>query len=138
MSESRFLHGIARLTMVWPRGERRAEILRESGKPKVAPKAPEGQPTSIYISPKALTYPILVGVVKVAWAVLIAVLGSVAETKFIPLAICVVLGMLITVANLQEEKPSLVYWAIGLGIGLLNSLVVCGAVLGISTGRGVN
>jgi hypothetical protein len=121
------LRSIARLTMYRPKGFElivlAAEPGRESGKQMEVP---------IFINPKALTFPVLVGLVKGAWASASLLQVSWATSVFLPLIICLLLGILIAVANLLEQNLRFIDWIIGVAIGLLNSLVVFGAVMGIS------
>jgi hypothetical protein len=74
---------------------------------------------------------VIVVLVKGAWAALQGLQVSWAESRVVPLVLCLLLGMALTVANLLEEKPKPTGWVIGLLVGLLNSLVTFGAVLGI-------
>jgi len=98
-----------------------------------APPAPQpSDQIPIFTNPKALTFPIVVGLVKGAWEALKALQTSWASSPVVPFVMCLVLGMAITVANLIEEKPKPTGWVIGLCVGLLNSLVIFGAVMGIS------
>jgi hypothetical protein len=127
------LQFLAALTMPAVRPKpRAAEILRRETSDSHRERVEETERTSIYIHPKALTFPIAVALVKGSWEVLKLVFGANAESLMFPLGACLILGMLITVSNLIEEKPPYIGWALGLAVGLLNSLVICGAVIGIS------
>lgn len=124
---------LARLTMTWVPPRARHSPTRE-------PSAiePAGERIPVFTSPKALTFPIVTGLVKAAWDTLKAVQLDWASSPLVPLVMCVALGMAITVANLLEEKPKPMGWVLGLAVGLLNSLVICGAVLGIPVSAAPN
>jgi hypothetical protein len=118
--------GIARLTMSRPKGSELlvlpAEPIKERGKQMEVP---------IFINPKALTFPVLVGLVKGAWASASLLPVSWATSVFVPLIMCLVLGILIAISNLLEQNLRVIDWITGIAMGLLNSLVVFGAVMGI-------
>jgi len=85
----------------------------------------------IFINLKALTFPVLVGLVKGAWAAASLLPVTWATSVFVPLIMCLVLGILIAISNLLEQNLRVIDWVAGIAIGLLNSLVVFGAVMGI-------
>jgi len=85
----------------------------------------------IFIHPKALTFPILVALVKSAWTAASVLPVAWSRTVWFPFGSCILLGLLIAVSNLAEEKARASEWISGIIIGLLKSLVVFGAVVGI-------
>ncbi len=116
---------LARLTMDWvPVSGRRT---RAPG----PPGAPPGEHIPIFTNPKALTFPIVVGLSKAAWEALKALPAPWLASAWVPFVICMAFGMTIAVTNLLEEKPPPPRWALGFFAGLLNSCVIFGAVMGI-------
>jgi hypothetical protein len=99
-------------------------------------KSPADRPTevsqSIFISYRSLTFPAAAALVKTAWAALQAAMIPGIGGVWFPLTACLILGVLIALANLSEEKPKPLGWVIGLVIAVLNSLVLFAAVLGVS------
>lgn len=87
---------------------------------------------SIITNPKALTFPLIVGFVKVGWEGLKILPISNFASNWIPFVLCVFLGMTIAVTNLSEEKPSKVGWFIGLALGLIQCLMIFAAVMGVT------
>jgi hypothetical protein len=104
-----------------------------------APAEPSGSGTDrfpIFTNPKAIQFPILVGLVKGAWLAAKALPpASTAEvwltSVWFPFAFSIFLGLLIAISNLIDEKPTIIGWIFGLAVGFLNSMVVFGAVMGI-------
>lgn len=90
------------------------------------------QRVSIFIPPQALTFPVAVGLVKIAWEGLRKLPGAWADTLWLPFAACVIIGLIISIDNLRTEKLSLPMHMLGLFVGLLNSCVMFAAVLGIT------
>lgn len=133
---------IAKLTMARaPKAAPQADIqqLKDTAPGEVAAPAGGygGKPLiPIFINPKTLQVPILVGLVKGAWEATKALPASTASTyltsTWFPFAACTILGILITVSNLREDKAPALMWIVGLIIGFLNSMVVFGAVMGIT------
>lgn len=85
----------------------------------------------IFINPKALTFPILVALVKGAWTALALLPSHLTSSIWFPFVACLALGLLVAISNLLEQKAKLMDWIFGLVIGLLNSLVIFGAVVAI-------
>src|SRR5262249_9937845 len=109
---------LARWTMDWvPTAAPRAVPREEAGGPEVPP----GEPVPIFTNPKALTFPIIVGLVKGAWEALKALQQPWISYPWIPFGLCLALGLAITVANLIEENPKPIGWVLGVCVGLLNS-----------------
>ena len=70
--------------------------------------------------------------VKTAWEAAKILPVPWATSIWFPFGTCLFLVLLITISTLIEEKPTIYGWIFGLFIGLLNSLVVFAAVMGIS------
>ena len=102
----------------------------------VAQLAGDSESVAFFGNPRALTFPVIVGLVKGAWAALQGFTPSLSQATWIPLLLCLALGMLVTIAGLADQRPSLkpLNWLIGLVVGFLNCLVMFGAVLSISPG----
>jgi hypothetical protein len=101
---------------------------------KEAPPAKvEGPREAIFIDYRTLTFSAAVGLVQMAWLGLQAVEPSWFASRWWPLGMCLAIGMLVTVANLVDQKVvKRIDWVGGLLVGLLNSIVMCAAVLGIN------
>ncbi|WP_445627975.1 hypothetical protein [Nostoc sp. DSM 114167] len=117
-----------------------AKLTMISLKPRFGQRlSDEDQPTtpkvSIFTNEKSLTFPVLVALVKGSWESLQQLPISSTKSIWLPFCTCIILGILIAISNLKEEKPSPLYheWFLGIGIAILNSLVVFGAVVGVST-----
>jgi len=117
---------IAKLTMSRPQGLAPLVLPAEPGK-----EQQKEIEVPIFINLKALTFPVLVGLVKGAWAAASLLPVTWATSVFVPLIMCLVLGILIAISNLLEQNLRVIDWVAGIAIGLLNSLVVFGAVMGI-------
>jgi|GEM_PF-5065647 len=87
---------------------------------------------SIFIRPQALTFPVVVGLVKVGWEGLQRLPISWAGQLWLPFTACLLIGLLISLEHLRVEKFSWPMRILGLTTGLLNSCVMFAAVLGIS------
>jgi|HubBroStandDraft_1064217.scaffolds.fasta_scaffold55900_2 hypothetical protein len=124
-----FLGSIANWTMV--RAEPAAPLVHVAAPGKAAPKRDRSNDIPIFIHPKALTFPILVGLVKGAWLAVSQLPVAWPSSIWFPFSMCLLLGLLIAISNLTEQKLRFSAWALGVSIGLLNSLVVFGAVIGI-------
>jgi hypothetical protein len=112
--------------------ERTAEILgRQQARVAGPDQAPEPR-VSIFINPQALTFPVAVALVKGAWEGLKLTPLPAAGTTWFPFLACLVIGVLITVDNLMAETMTRSIRGLGVIIGILNSLVMFAAVLGIS------
>lgn len=107
-------------------------IVEENGSTHIG-GTPDVVKASVFASPKSLSFPILVALIKGAWEAAKVLPAPVLNTMWFPFLAALILGMLITISNLNEEKPSTTGWVIGMVIGLLNSLVVFGAIIGIPT-----
>lgn len=98
-----------------------------------APQTPRG---SVFVSWQALTYPAAVGLIKGAWSALQLLKPALPNVDFtsplLPFFLSIMVGLLITVSSLHEEKTDLFGWVRGIAIGFLNSCVLFGAVMGLS------
>jgi hypothetical protein len=111
--------------------ERTGQLFKKStGPPKKT--APRVQRVSIFIPPQALTFPIAVGLVKVAWEGFKRLPVSWAGTLWLPFGACLLIGMLITLENIRAGNLSARMRLLGLFVGMLNSCVMFAAVLGIT------
>ena len=124
-----FLGSIAKLTMV--RAEPVAPLVHVAAPGDGGLPPDRSSDVPIFIHPKALTFPILVGLVKGAWLAASQLPIAWPASIWFPFSLCILLGLLIAVSNLTEQKLRFSSWALGVSIGLLNSLVVFGAVIGI-------
>lgn len=88
----------------------------------------------IYSNFKALTFPILVGLVKGAWTGVKLLPVPWFATMWFPFVACMVLGLLITASDVQVQKGTLLQTLGNIAVGILNSIVTFAAVLGISGG----
>jgi hypothetical protein len=123
---------IARLTMArFPRGTE-SDLLCQADD---AGGTEEGTRVPIFIHPKALTFPIVVALVKGAWLAAATLPFQWAASRWFPFSACLILGLLVTISNLSEQKVRVLDWIFGLAIGILNSLVIFGAVVGIPMGK---
>jgi hypothetical protein len=126
---------IARLTMPrLPEVPGKAVIQQDRA---MAPAAPSGNGPErfpIFTNPKAIQFPVLVGLVKGAWVAAEALppAGACLASVWFPFLSSVFLGLLIAISNLIEEKPKIIGWIFGLVVGFLNSMVVFGAVMGLT------
>jgi hypothetical protein len=128
-------HFIARLTMARsPEGARVSSILR-AGSGRAAEEEEQTPTVPIFIHPKALTFPVLIALVKGAWAGAMLLPLPWAASIWFPLVACMILGLLIAISNLLEQKVGTLTWIFGLVIGLVNSLVVFAAVVAIPGGK---
>lgn len=125
MSEG-LLRQVAKLTMFRPKQIEPTVLAAETTKAERS-----GAEIPIFINPKALTFPVLVGLVKGAWASAVLLPVGWVTSVFVPLTMCIVLGLLIAVSNLLDQKLRFVDWISGVLIGLCNSMVIFGAVMAI-------
>jgi hypothetical protein len=98
----------------------------------VAATAGGDEKISIITNPRALTFPIVVGLVKAGWEGLKMLPVPQLTSIWLPFALCVLLGMVIACMNLSEEKPGKGGWALGLVLGLVQCLMLFAAVMGIT------
>jgi hypothetical protein len=89
------LRGIASLTMATPKNA--APLVLPAGAGAKRGKTAE---VPIFINLKALTFPILVGLIKGAWAAVSLLPVAWATSVFGPLIMALVLGILIAISNL--------------------------------------
>ena len=131
---------LARLTMVRPK-PRRGTVLAENlpasavggeGGPGIPPAGAASEPIPILINAKALTYPLMVALVKGAWEAAKVLPVPWAASIWVPFTLCMVLVLLVAVSNLTETKANLFGWLFGLFVAGVNGLVVFGAIVGIS------
>lgn len=121
---------IARLTMIaQPAAER--EVSAQGLRKNVSAKTASIDRIPIITNYKSLTYPIVIALVKAAWEAIKLIPAPWVTSAWLPLTLCLALGILIGVSNLATEKPPLFGWFLGLFLALLNSLVMFGAVMGI-------
>ncbi len=128
---------LSQLTMVAvpPEGNQEEERVGQVNAKSIAKSEyakPRLQRVSIFISPQALTFPVAVALVKIAWEGFKKLPVLWADTLWLPFAACLLIGLIITIDNLRTEKLSLPMYALGLFVGLLNSCVMFAAVLGIT------
>jgi hypothetical protein len=133
------LNLLARLTM--QKIPVRGTVVETQGLRKPPAPAPAAEPAggleearaTVFASPKSLAFPVLVALVKGAWEASKLLPVGFVYTIWPPFWACIILGMLITISNLTQEKQlNAMGWILGVGVGALNSLVVFGAVMGIS------
>jgi hypothetical protein len=122
---------LARMTTIGvaPAGEPAAEVF---GTKKGAPDRAPGTRVSIFINPQALTFPMAVGLVKGGWEALKHAPLPGMETTWFPFGACLAIGVIITINNLTAQKMTTSMRWLGVFIGILNSLVMFSAVLGVS------
>jgi hypothetical protein len=96
-----------------------------------------GGNNSIFASPQALTFPMSVGLIGGAWGALQFLGTGWTKSEWIPFAMSLIIGATITFPAVWDEvqkQTEPVYrgyvWFRGSGVGLLNSLVLFGAVAG--------
>lgn len=128
---------LSRLTMVSvsrdakTEDERTGEVFAKKPAGAQATK-PSADQIAIFIRPQALTFPIVVGVVKVAWEGFMRLPVSWAGSLWVPFAACLFIGFVITIESVRIEKLSIPMSTLGVFIGILNSFVMFAAVLGIT------
>lgn len=121
---------LARLTMANVPGARTGRLFGLGSDEKEG-TAQANDLSPIFIHPKAISFPVAVGLVKGAWEAAKSSPISWLHSPWFPLGACIAIGLLIAVSNLLELKAKPLAWVIGLIVGGLNSLVVFGAVMGI-------
>lgn len=89
----------------------------------------------IFIHPRALTYPIMVALVKGGWSAMALLPLRSTSSIWFPFIASLLLGILVAISNLTDQRAKLLEWIVGLVIGLLNSLVIFGAVVSIPVGK---
>jgi hypothetical protein len=105
----------------------------ETSTPTTPPVTDErANKVSVFIDPKALTYPVSIAVVKAIWEGLKTLPSTGLDSPWVPFALCLILAALITISNLTEESAPPTKWIISMVIGLLNGLVLYAAVMGVS------
>jgi hypothetical protein len=120
---------IAKLTMA---GVAPAKTAGAEGKDVAGGNKPaEEQRISVFTRPQALTYPVAVALVKGGWEAVKTLHVGWLASPWVPLLTCLVIGGVIAWDNLRTEKPGAPMYVLGVVVGILNSLVMYAAVLGI-------
>ena len=96
-----------------------------------APTGTENR-VAIITNPKALTFPLVVAIVKTAWEGLKMLPVESLSSIWVPFILTMALGFIITIYNLSEEKPSTGGWVTGITLGLVQSIMLFSAVMGIT------
>lgn len=120
---------LTHLTMAPVRTFVAPEALADAAPPQAHPDVTN---VPIYSNFKALQFPGIAALVKTVWLILgTATHMPVFTSVWFPLIVCVALGLLITINDLQAQKGTWLQNVGGLLVGVLNSIVVFGAVVGI-------
>lgn len=99
--------------------------------------AGEGQPATVgvFITPQSLvSFPVASTLVMIIWGLIQKLVGAPAHAPWVPVVIALVLGgiIFITSVNAPDVRPkSTGAWAVAVGIGILNSLLLAASALGV-------
>ena len=87
---------------------------------------------SVFIDYKALTYPVLLGLIRGSWEGLKLLQAPWTQSLYTPFVISIILGILITYSTLEQRDPTpkILDWIAGFFVGLLNSCIIFSAVVG--------
>lgn len=97
-----------------------------------------GQPSdSVFVSPQSLTFPVAVLLIGGAWAAVRQLSADWGSHKWVPFGMSLIVGGVISIPAILDEVGAnpgrkTFIWIRGIVVGLLNSLVLFGAVLGAS------
>ncbi|WP_392477964.1 hypothetical protein [Nostoc sp. C110] len=90
----------------------------------------------VFINLRALTFPVLVGIVKSTWEgiKLLPLPSDWSQSTLVPFLLCITFGILICISNISEEKkPGIFSWISGIIMSIISSIVVFTSVIGISS-----
>lgn len=90
----------------------------------------------VFINLRALTFPVLVGIVKSTWEgiKLLPLPSDWSQSTLVPFLLSITFGILICVSNISEEnKPGIFGWVSGIIMAVISSIVVFTSVIGVSS-----